>query len=44
MAAPIIRHRLGDVKIETIPYKKEMNLNGVNISFHPAGHLSLIHI
>ena len=39
MAAPIIRHRLGDVKIETIPYKKEINLNGVNISFHPAGHV-----
>ena len=39
MAAPVIRHRLGDIKIETIPYEKEINLNGVNISFHPAGHV-----
>ena len=39
IAAPVIRHRLGNVKIETIPYEKIINLNGVNISFHPAGHV-----
>ena len=39
IAAPVIRHRLGDVKIETISYEEEINLNGVKISFHPAGHV-----
>ena len=39
IAAPVIRHRLGDVKIETIPYERVINLNGVNVSFHPAGHV-----
>ena len=33
LAAPVIRHRLGEVKIETIPYEKEININGVKISF-----------
>ena len=27
IAAPVIRHRLGDVKIENIPYEKKINLN-----------------
>ena len=39
IAAPVIRHRLGNVVIETIPYEKELSLNGVNVSFYPAGHV-----
>ena len=39
IAAPVIRHRLGNVAIETIPYEKELSLNGVNVSFYPAGHV-----
>ncbi len=39
IAAPVIRHRLGNVKIETIPYENELSLNGVNVSFYPAGHV-----
>ena len=38
-AAPVIKYRLGDIKIETIAYGKTININGVNISFHPAGHI-----
>ena len=39
IAAPVIRHRLGNVAIETIPYEKKLSLNGVNVSFYPAGHV-----
>ena len=39
IAAPVIRHRLGTVVIETIPYEKELSLNGVSVSFYPAGHV-----
>lgn len=39
IAAPVIRHRLGNVVIETIPYEKELSLNGVSVSFYPAGHV-----
>jgi putative mRNA 3-end processing factor len=39
-AMPVIKHRLylGD-NIETLPYGQEININGVNFSFHPAGHI-----
>jgi len=36
----ILRHRLGkDIKIESIPYRKEVTINSVNVSFYPAGHV-----
>ncbi len=36
----ILQHRLGaDIKIESIPYGKEIIINGVSVSFHPAGHV-----
>ncbi len=38
-AAPVIRHRLGDVRIETQPYGKKMKIGGATVSFHPAGHV-----
>ncbi len=36
----ILRTRLGpSADIETIPYGETMSLNGVTLSFHPAGHV-----
>ncbi len=37
--APILRKRLGDVTIETAGYGEVLSRNGVQISFHPAGHV-----
>ena len=34
----ILRHRLG-VDPDTMPYGQSLDLNGVRISFHPAGHV-----
>lgn len=38
-AAPVIKYRLGDIKIDTINYGEKITINGVNFSFHPAGHI-----
>jgi len=38
-AAPVIKYRLGDIKMETIPFGKKTTINGVDFSFHPAGHI-----
>ncbi|MEL6641766.1 MAG: ligase-associated DNA damage response exonuclease [Pseudomonadota bacterium] len=38
-AAPVIRHRLGAIEIETIPYLEERRIGGATVSFHPAGHV-----
>lgn len=36
----IMRQRLGDdIQIETTEYGKSININGVKVSFHPAGHI-----
>lgn len=36
----ISRARLGDeAAIQTLPYRKPLDINGVKISFHPAGHI-----
>jgi putative mRNA 3-end processing factor len=36
----IFRLRLGeDARIETLPYQAQKNINGVALSFHPAGHI-----
>ena len=36
----ILQHRLGaDIKIESMPYGKEISINEVKVSFHPAGHV-----
>jgi putative mRNA 3-end processing factor len=37
--APILRKRLGDVTIETASYGQVLTRNGVELSFHPAGHV-----
>ncbi|WP_375280446.1 ligase-associated DNA damage response exonuclease [Pseudooctadecabacter sp.] len=38
-AAPVMRHRLGDISIDTVAYGETQTRNGVTISFHPAGHV-----
>ena len=38
-AIPVIRYRLGNINIRGIDYGKEISINGVKISFHPAGHI-----
>jgi putative mRNA 3-end processing factor len=38
--APILRKRLGeDLTIETVRYGEGISRNGVDVSFHPAGHV-----
>ncbi|MDP4810759.1 MAG: ligase-associated DNA damage response exonuclease [Saprospiraceae bacterium] len=38
-AAPVIKYRLGEINLETLPFGKEKLINGVSFSFHPAGHI-----
>ena len=38
-AEPVIRYRLGDISIETLDFAEVRSINGVNFSFHPAGHI-----
>lgn len=38
-AKPVIRHRLGPISIQTLSYAETLAINGVKISFHPAGHI-----
>lgn len=36
----ILKHRIGaDISIESMPYATEKNINGVKVSFFPAGHI-----
>lgn len=39
IAAPVMRHRLGDIIVNTVRYGETRDINGVTISFHPAGHV-----
>lgn len=39
-ALPVIKHRLYLTdNIEGVAYREQVNINGVNFSFHPAGHI-----
>lgn len=38
-AAPVIRHRLGDITLDTIQYGETRQIGGARVSFHPAGHV-----
>lgn len=38
-AAPVIKSRLGNIRLETIAYGEKRQVNGVTFSFHPAGHI-----
>ncbi|WP_111682804.1 ligase-associated DNA damage response exonuclease [Winogradskyella tangerina] len=37
---PILKHRLGaDIKVQSIEYGEHLVINGVDVSFYPAGHV-----
>lgn len=37
---PILKSRIGkDIKVQGIAYNELININGVQVSFHPAGHI-----
>ena len=38
-AAPVMRHRLGEIDLETIPYGEARTIGDAAVSFHPAGHV-----
>jgi putative mRNA 3-end processing factor len=38
-AAPVIRHRLGDIRIATQAYGERSRIGDATVSFHPAGHV-----
>ncbi|MFQ1700063.1 ligase-associated DNA damage response exonuclease [Loktanella agnita] len=38
-SAPVMRHRLGDITLETIRYGEERRIGDATVSFHPAGHV-----
>jgi putative mRNA 3-end processing factor len=38
-ALPVMRHRLGEITAEGIEFGETRVLNGVSVSFHPAGHV-----
>jgi putative mRNA 3-end processing factor len=38
-AAPVMRHRLGDIRLQTTPYGVVHHIGAARISFHPAGHV-----
>ena len=38
-SVPVIKYRLGDIAISGMDYGKSLSVNGVNFSFHPAGHI-----
>ncbi len=37
--AAVMRHRLGDIAVETISYGQERKIGDATVSFHPAGHV-----
>ncbi len=38
-AAPVLRHRLGDIRLDTLDYGETLQIGDARISFHPAGHV-----
>ncbi len=38
-SVPVMKHRLGEIDVEGIKYGEIKTINGVQISFHPAGHI-----
>ena len=37
--APVMRHRLGQVDLQTVDYDKTITIGDAKVSFHPAGHV-----
>jgi len=38
-SAGVLRARLGDIRLQTLPYGERLQHNGVTVSLHPAGHV-----
>jgi putative mRNA 3-end processing factor len=38
-SAPLLKIRLGTINLQTIGYNQQINIKGVKLSFHPAGHI-----
>lgn len=38
-AAPVLRHRLGEIALQTLRYGEVLRIGEAEISFHPAGHV-----
>ncbi len=38
-AAPVMRHRLGEITLQTTPFETEIQIGDATVSFHPAGHV-----
>lgn len=38
-SAPVIRHRLNVTDLQTVDFHQQVGINGVQFSFHPAGHI-----
>jgi putative mRNA 3-end processing factor len=36
---PVLRKRLGDIRLQALEYGEAVTLNGVKVSLHPAGHV-----
>lgn len=39
LSLEVLKYRLGDINIQTIAYNESTIINGVKVSFHPAGHI-----
>ncbi|WP_223423723.1 ligase-associated DNA damage response exonuclease [Tateyamaria pelophila] len=39
IAAPVMRHRLGEIALDTAAYGEVRQIGGARVSFHPAGHV-----
>ena len=39
IAAPVLKHRLGEILLETINYGETLQIGSAMVSFHPAGHV-----
>lgn len=39
LSKPLLRLRLGNLPIESVQWGKQLNINGVKVSLHPAGHI-----
>jgi putative mRNA 3-end processing factor len=39
ITAPVLRHRLGDVTLDTLPYGAPRQIGDARLSLHPAGHV-----
>ena len=38
-AAPVLRHRLGEITLDTVAFGETRRIGGASVSFHPAGHV-----